>query len=292
MRRLVILLTCLFVACQVAGTCLAQAQTRDEQAIRALIDRAIQADSSVDEKVARQILGDHSSSAGPFFPLYVPSVASVAGVDQLVSQALAAVSARSVSATSPINVRVDKNLAWATLTWRADITFKDGTRRSFDGRSTATFVREGKNWKFAHWHDSLPAQPPPSASELQAEAAAVLQVERNAWEAAKNKQLEALADYFAEEASVFGGGQAYRLRGRADIMRDMEAWIKQTDLQTYQILDPEVKVLGDTALLTYYFTESGVRDGKSYSSAGKMSMVFVKQGGKWRVLHEHESANR
>lgn len=291
MRRVVFLLVLAVLLAGVAPA-MGQNQSRDEQAIRALIDRAIQADSSMEEKVAKQVLGDYSASAGPFFPPFVASVASVADVERLTGQALADLNARKVSATSPITVRVDKNLAWAALSWRAEITFKDGMRCSFDGRSTVTFVREGKNWKFAHWHDSLPAQLPLSGSALQAEADAVLQVERNAWEAARNKQLDALADYFAEDASVFGAGQAYRLKGKGDIMRDMEAWIKQTDLRSYQLLDPEVKVLGDTALLTYYFTESGVRDGKDFSNAGKISMVFVKQGGKWRVLHEHESVNR
>jgi len=67
MRRLVFLL---MLAALLAGVAPAPAQnqSRDEQAIRALIDRAFQADSSVDEKVAKQILGDHSSSAGPCGP--------------------------------------------------------------------------------------------------------------------------------------------------------------------------------------------------------------------------------
>jgi ketosteroid isomerase-like protein len=289
MRRSVFLL---MLIVPLLGAVLARAQSRDEQAIRALLDRAFQADSSVDETVAKQVLGDHSASAGPFFPPFVASVASVADVERLIVEGLPKISARSVSATGPITVRLDKNLAWAAFTWHADITFKDGTRRSLDGRSTATFVREGRNWKFAHWHDSLPAPAPISAAALQAEGDAVLQVERNAWEAAKNKQLDALADYYAEEASFFGPSQAYRIRGKADLMRDMETWLKQVDLTSYQILDPEVRVLGDTALLTYYFTESGSREGKAFSHAGKMSMVFVKLGGKWQVLHEHESLNR
>ncbi len=289
MRRSVFLL---MLIAPLLSVVLARAQTRDEQAIRALVDRALQADSSLDEKVVKQALGEYSASGGPFFPPFVASVASVADVERLMGQALTDLSARSVSATSPIIVRVDKNLAWAAMTWRADLTFKDGTRRSLEGRWTAAFVREGKNWRFAHWHDSLPVPLPLSASGLQAEADVVLQVERNAWEAAKNKQLDALADYFAEEASFFGPSQAYRIRGKADLMRDMETWLKQVDLTSYQILDSEVKVLGDTALLTYYFTESGTREGKAFSHAGKMSMVFVKQGGKWRVLHEHESLNQ
>ena len=117
-----------------------------------------------------QVLADHSGSGGPFFPPFVASVASVADLNALVGQALGQLSARSVSTTGPVNVRVDKSLAWATFTWRADFTFKDGTRRSLEGRTTATFVREGKNWKFAHWHNSLPAQLPLTGAALQAEA--------------------------------------------------------------------------------------------------------------------------
>lgn len=287
MRRSVFLL---MLIAPLLSVVLARAQTRDEQDIRALLDRTFQAGNTVDAKVNQQILADHSGSAGPFFPPFTASLASVSELN--LTESLALLTARSFATTSPVNVRVDKNQGWATFTWRMDLTFKDGTRRGFDGRTTATFVKEGKSWKYAHWHNSLPATLPPTAAALQAEADVVLQVERNAWEAAKNKQLDALADYFAEEASFFGPSQAYRIRGKADLMRDMETWLKQVDLTSYQILDPEVKVLGDTALLTYYFTESGTREGKAFSHAGKMSMVFVKQGGKWRVLHEHESLNQ
>ena len=72
----------------------------------------------------------------------------------------------------------------------------------------------------------------------------------------------------------------------------MEARFKQGDVLSYQLLDPQVQVLGDAALMTYYYSETGMRDGKSYSNAGKISMVFVKQGGKWRGLHEHIAQNQ
>jgi len=289
MRRMVLVL--IFVL-PLLGVVSLQAQTRDEQAIRALLDRALQANSSVDEKIAKQALADHSSTGGPFFPPFVNSVASVGDLDSLVGQLLGQLTARSVTTTGPVNVRVDKNLAWATFTWRAELTFKDGTRRGFDGRTTATFIREGKGWKFAHWHNSLPAQLPPSGAALQAEAQVILQIVRNAWEAMKSKQAATLTDYFADDASVFDESQAYRLRGKADIMRQVEAWLQMTELRSYQMLDPQVQVFGDTALLTYYFSELGVSGGKEFSTAGKVSTVFVKQGGVWRAMHEHVSVNR
>lgn len=58
------------------------------------------------------------------------------------------------------------------------------------------------------------------------------------------------------------------------------------------MLDPQVQVFGDTALLTYYYSESGVSNGKEFSSNGKASIVFVSQDGKWKAMHEHLSANR
>ena len=269
----------------------AGAQSREEREVRALLDKAIAATNSVDPKIARQTLADHSASGGPFFPVFSTSLGSSAEVAKEV-EGIERLSARSYAATSPITVRVDKNVAWAAYTWRAGVTFKDGTQRSYTGRGTAAFAREGKTWKFVHWHNSVVAPPPLTKAAFDAESQKVIEVERNAWEAIKNKQPTALADYFAEDASMLVEGSAYRLSGKASLLRGLTAFIESTDLRSYQMLEPQVQVLGDTALLTYYFTESGVSGGKDYSSAGKISMVFVKQEGAWRALHEHRSINR
>ena len=282
----------LFLIAPLVFAGLARAQSREERDIRALLDRGFQAASSVDPKVARQLLSEYGSGAGPFFPLYGPALSSVSDVESQMTQTLGQLSARTVSPTGPINVKADRNTGWATFSWKADLTYKDGTRTSSEGRSTVTFVRERKKWKFAHWHHSIPAPAPLTGSALQAEGDAVLKVERDAWEAAKNKEIDALSDYFTEDASMFSDSEAYRLRGKADLMRSMETWINRSDLHSYQMLDPQVQVVGNTALLTYYFSLAGTRSGKDFSQSGKITMVFVKQDGKWRALHEHVSAAR
>ena len=268
----------------------AWAQSKEEQAIRALIDRSVQANNSVDEKVVKQVLTD--MGAGPFYPPFVQSVGSVAELEPLMTRILSTVSSRSMSITGPIQIRAEKKLGWANYTWHVDATFRDGTQRGFDGRTTAAFALEGKTWKFAHWHSSLAAPFPLAGKELEAAGQAIIQIERDAWEAYKNKKIEDLQDYYADDASAFSDDQAYRVRGKADILRGMEASMKQSDLLAYQILDPQVQVLGDTALLTYYYSESEMKDGKSSDTAGKVTMVFVKQGGKWRALHEHIATNQ
>lgn len=269
-----------------------EAQSREERDVRAVLDRVLQTFNSVDEKVAKAALAEFSASASPMFPPFISSLGSPSELDRQMSQMLSQLSARKFQVTSGPNVQVDRNLGIATFTWHSEMTMKDGSRNTADGRATVAFRKEGKNWKVTHFHSSLPARMPPSASLLKEEGQAVINTERAAWEAVKNKDLNALSDYFAENASMFSEGQAYRISGRAELQRGLETWVNQTELRSYQMLDPQVDVVGDTALLTYYFTESGVRGGKDYTRAGKVSLVFVKQGGKWRALHEHVSANR
>lgn len=269
-----------------------RAQSRDERDIRALLDRFTRSANSTDQKLAQQDLADHSSSGGPFFPPFVSSLGSFSDLDAFLKQSREQVIARSYEATSPINLHVDRNLAWAAYTWRASFTFKDGTQHSYIGRATATLVREGKAWKFVHWHSSIVAPEPLTAATREAEAQKVIEVERKAWEAIKNRQPDALANYFADDASIFIEGSAYRMTGKADLVRALTTHTESTELRSYQMLEPQVYVLGDTALLTYYFTEEGISAGKEFTNAGKISMVFVKRDGTWRALHEHRSTNR
>ena len=270
----------------------AWAQSQDERAVRALLDRFIQSANSTDPKLSQQNLADHSRSGGPFFPPFTSRLGSVAEVEAMVNQTQGQVTSRNYAATSPITVRVDKNHAWAAYTWQAGLTFKDGSRYSYQGRATAAFVREGKTWKFAHWHSSIAAPPPLTAAARDAEAQKLIEMERSAWEAIRSKQLAALENYFADDASVFVEGSAYRLSGKANLLRGLAAFTESSDLRSFQILEPQVQLLGDTALLSYYFTEAGTSGGKEFSSAGKITMVFVKQDGVWRALHEHRSVNR
>ncbi len=292
MQRKLFVFSLMFVAATLFVPNTVWAQNRDERDIRALLDRFIQSANSTDEKLAQQDLADHSGSGGPFFPPFVSSLDSFSDLEALVKQSRGQVSARSYEVTSPINLHVDKNLAWAAYTWRAAFTFKDGTQHSFVGRATATFDREGKAWKFAHWHSSIVAPEPPTVAVREAETQRVIEVEHRAWEAIKNRQPDALANYFADDASIFMEGSAYRMTGKANLVRGLTAESESTELRSYQMLEPQVHVLGDTALLTYYFTEEGIAAGKEFSNAGKISVVFVKRDGGWRALQEHRSTNR
>lgn len=187
MRRFVYLTLLAALALPILAARPAWAQTKEEQAIRALIDRNIQANSSVDEKVVKQVMGD--MGAGPFYPPFAQSVSSAAELELMMSRILSAVGSRTMTVTGPIQIKAEKKLGWANYTWHVDATFRDGTKHGFDGRTTAAFELQGKNWKYAHWHSSLAAPFPLAGKELEAEGQAIIQIERNAWEAYKNKKI-------------------------------------------------------------------------------------------------------
>jgi len=288
--RLPLLVSLLLVTLLVVAPPLS-AQSRDERAVRELIDRLVQADNSVEEQVAKQWLAEHASAAGPFYPAFSPSLATVAEVETALNELLANLTARRFTVTSPITVRLDRNTAWANFTWSVEYTFKDGTQRALEGRSTLVFTRERKRWKFAHWHNSQAVPLAPTAAAVAAEEGKILPLERAAWEALRNKQPTALADYFADDVSYFDERQAYRVRGKQELLRGLEAMLTQRELHSWQILDPQIEILGNTAILTYYFTEQGVAAGIEFSTAGKMSVVFFNQEGTWRARHVHRSVN-
>ena len=254
MRRFVSVVVFAAVALPVLAARPAWAQSKQERAIRALIDRNIQANNSVDEKLVKQATADLGTGAGPFYPRFEQSAGSTGEIETLMMRSLTAASSRTFTVTEPVTIHAEKKTGWANYTWHTDITLRDGTKRSFDGRTTAAFALEGKNWKYVHWHNSIATPRPKVGKELEAEEQAIIKLERDGWEAYKNKQIEAFNDYYADEASAFMDDQAYRVRGKADILRGMEGAMKQSDLLSYQMLDPQVHVLGDTALLTYYST--------------------------------------
>ena len=54
--------------------------------------------------------------------------------------------------------------------------------------------------------------------------------------------------------------------------------------------DQLIRVYGDTAVNTGYYTFSYVRDGETKALPARYSFTFVKDGGKWMIVDHHSSA--
>ncbi len=268
------------------------AQSKDEREVRAVLQRLFDFANSTDEKLAQRNLADHSRAGGPYYMPFGDPLSSTAELEALAVQNRGQLKARSYQATAPIRVRVEKKMAWAAYTWRAEFTLNDGTQHNYEGRTTATFIKEGKDWKFVHWHSSVAAPAPLDASARAAETEKILATERSAYEAIKSRNAKLLADYFADDATILAEGSAYRTSGKPSLLANVANLLARSELRSYQMLEPQVQLSGDTAVLTYYFDELWFGGGRETPVTGKATVVFVKRGGRWQMLHEHRSLNR
>ena len=51
-----------------------------------------------------------------------------------------------------------------------------------------------------------------------------------------------------------------------------------------------IRVYGDTAVNTGYYTFSYVKDGEAKTLPARYSFTFVKDGGNWMIVDHHSSA--
>jgi len=107
-------------------------------------------------------------------------------------------------------------------------------------------------------------------------------------EIADPKNMAAQMKDVAEDYTEFDGDYATRLDGKAMNMRLGEATGSASGKTiASEMANPKVQVYnGDVAILTYnYVGVTRDKDGKTEPSRAKSTRVYVKQGGKWVMVH-------
>lgn len=130
------------------------------------------------------------------------------------------------------------------------------------------------------------ASAPAAAAEDPRVAADVMALARAQWAAEIAKQpagaqLAAAADDYTE----FNPDYPTRLDGKELAMRMLAAAPDRVPTVS-EMQNPKVQVYGDTAILTYNFVgQSRTADGKLHTDSGKSTRVYVRQGGRWMLVH-------
>jgi ketosteroid isomerase-like protein len=96
----------------------------------------------------------------------------------------------------------------------------------------------------------------------------------------------------ADEYTEFNPQYPVRLDGKAANASLSEGALKGGGgTVSAEMMNPKVQVYGDVAILTYsYAGVNQAKDGKTETSAGKSTRVYVKEGGQWKLVHAHFSA--
>jgi ketosteroid isomerase-like protein len=110
------------------------------------------------------------------------------------------------------------------------------------------------------------------------------------WDAIEKGNLERYASYIHPEFTTFGENDVYLASGKDLEVRGIAEYLKRAKNVHTEMHQPAVKVVGDVAWITYYWTDSGEINGKRFSSRGKSTRIFVREDGKWLCIHGHYTA--
>ena len=132
----------------------AQAQSKPDE-IRAVLERLYAAWSDLDpSKTAAFYAKDADLMFFDIAPMkYTGWTEYAAGVPK----AFAAYRSGKFTLNDDLRTHRHGNLAWATATWRAELTKKDGSKENVEGRYTAVLEKRGPQWLVIHEHMSAPA---------------------------------------------------------------------------------------------------------------------------------------
>jgi len=114
--------------------------------------------------------------------------------------------------------------------------------------------------------------------------------EKASFEAWKMKDKKFYDDYWRDNMTEFLPDDANLVR-KSEMMPRFEEITKNWKLDSLEILDPEVEVYGDVAVLTYREVVSGSSKGQPSHYIGKVTMIYLNERGRWRGVHYHESKN-
>ncbi len=133
--------------------------------------------------------------------------------------------------------------------------------------------------------------PPVFAADNAAVANDVMAVVRAQWAAeiagkpAADELVSAADDY-----TEFNPAYPALVIGKATTVRLYDALAPDSKTLVGEMMNPHVQVYGDTAIVSYNY--GGViktSDGKTKPTVGNSTRVYVRQGGKWMLVHGHFS---
>ena len=112
------------------------------------------------------------------------------------------------------------------------------------------------------------------------------------WAAVEAGDVDRYMSYIHPDYTLFGEGDIYLQSGK-DLERasytDYLGRVKNVRTFMHQ---PTVNVRGDTAWMTYYWSDSGTytsgaNAGDRFTSQGKSTRIYVREDGRWLCIHGH-----
>ncbi len=98
-----------------------------------------------------------------------------------------------------------------------------------------------------------------------------------------------LVEYFHPRMVAITASDQDILYGRNACLVSWQGFARSAQIRRWEELEPDVKLYGDTAIVTYYWDISFDMDGESQDIGGRDMFVLVKENGRWWAVADHYS---
>jgi ketosteroid isomerase-like protein len=119
------------------------------------------------------------------------------------------------------------------------------------------------------------------------ETVAIKSVLVDMWDAIEKKDIDRYAKYVHPDFTQFGETDSILREGKNAEISSMKKWLQTTSNVHTEMHAPRVTVKGNMAWVAYYWSDAGLNNGKSFSSRGKSTRIFVKENNQWLCIHGH-----
>lgn len=112
------------------------------------------------------------------------------------------------------------------------------------------------------------------------------------WAAVEAGDVDRYMTHIHTDYTLFGEGDIYLQSGKALERASYTDYLGRVKNVRTFMHQPEVTVRGDTAWITYYWSDSGIyttgsKAGERFTSQGKSTRIFVREGTDWLCIHGH-----
>ena len=123
-----------------------------------------------------------------------------------------------------------------------------------------------------------------------AQADEVISLERGALDRWGKGDPKGFLETYAPEITYFDPFTQRRVDGIAALTEYYRPITGKIKVLRYEMIGTKVQRHGDVAVLTYNLRSEGLQpDGKQVTVLWNSSSVYVRMGGKWKVIHSHWS---
>ncbi len=108
----------------------------------------------------------------------------------------------------------------------------------------------------------------------------------DAWTKGDASDLDA---FFHHDMVAITATDRERIEGREACVASWKAFADTAKIHHWKEIDPQIRLYGNTAVVTYYFDMSFDLGGRTIEMGGRDMFVFIKEEGKWLAVADQFS---